>query len=415
MAENKDPVGLLEQVFITKVIELHDKYMAYITDCFMYHAQFPQALRVAFEVFCNKDIAGCSCSKILAAFCDSLLKKGGRGEKLSDEEIEGRFEKIVKILAYIYDKDIFAKFYWKKLAHRLLFDRSGNEDLERRILTKFKQECSAQFTSKMEGMVTDMTLSRENQLVFQSYLKDNQDQYPIMDMSVTVLTPGLWPSDKSSYLNLPSEMVSCIDAYTMFYLKNTKKRKLSWVFSMGTCHVIAKFDPRPIELVVSTYQAAVLLLFNYSERLSHSEIMLQLKLTDDDITRLLHSLSCAKYNILIKEPNTKTISSSDNFEINSKFTNKQRIQVPLPLAGEKKKVVEDVEKDRRYMIDALIVRIMKMQKVLGHQQLVMECVEQLSSTFKPDAKMIKRRIEDLISRDYLERDTDNHEKYKYVA
>lgn len=49
---------------------------------------------------------------------------------------------------------------------------------------------------------------------------------------------------------------------------------------------------------------------------------------------------------------------------------------------EKKKVIEDVDKDRRYAIDASIVRIMKSRKVLGYQNLVMECVEQLGRMFK---------------------------------
>jgi cullin 1 len=49
---------------------------------------------------------------------------------------------------------------------------------------------------------------------------------------------------------------------------------------------------------------------------------------------------------------------------------------------EKKKVIEDVDKDRRYAIDASIVRIMKSRKVLPHQQLVLECVEQLGRMFK---------------------------------
>lgn len=57
-------------------------------------------------------------------------------------------------------------------------------------------------------------------------------------------------------------------------------------------------------------------------------------------------------------------------------------QIPLPPVDEKKKVIEDVDKDRRYAIDASIVRIMKSRKVLGHQQLVMECVEQLGRMFK---------------------------------
>ena len=49
---------------------------------------------------------------------------------------------------------------------------------------------------------------------------------------------------------------------------------------------------------------------------------------------------------------------------------------------ERKKVIEDVDQDRRYAIDAAIVRIMKSRKILGHQQLVMECVEQLGRMFK---------------------------------
>jgi len=120
------------------------------------------------------------------------------------------------------------------------------------------------------------------------------------------------------------------------------------------------------------------------------------------------------------------------------------MQIPLPPVDEKKKVIEDVDKDRRYAIDASIVRIMKSRKVLGYQQLVVECVEQLGRMFKvqfkhspnivlyvflsnpefffawnlivqPDVKAIKKRIEDLISRDYLERDKDNANMFKYLA
>ena len=58
------------------------------------------------------------------------------------------------------------------------------------------------------------------------------------------------------------------------------------------------------------------------------------------------------------------------------------MQIRLPPVDEKKKVIEDVVLDRRYNIDASIVRIMKSRKVLGHQQLVMECVEQLGRMFK---------------------------------
>ncbi|KAG0574387.1 hypothetical protein KC19_VG259000 [Ceratodon purpureus] len=414
-AEKKDTVGVPEQAFVRKVIELHDMYLQYVSECFVNHSLFHKALKEAFEVFCNKGVAGSTSAELLATFCDNLLKKGG-SEKLSDEAIEDTLEKVVKLLAYISDKDLFAEFYRKKLARRLLFDKSANDDHERSILTKLKQQCGGQFTSKMEGMVTDLTLARENQSNFEEYLTESTQSNPGIDLTVTVLTTGFWPSYKSSDLALPAEMVKCVEVFKEFYQTKTKHRKLTWIYSLGTCNITGKFDVKPIELIVTTYQAALLLLFNAEDRLSYNDIKNQLNLTDEDIVRLLHSLSCARYTILNKDPNTKMVGQNDSFGFNTKFTDKmRRIKIPFPPTDEKKKVIEDVDKDRRYAIDASIVRIMKSRKQLPHQQLVLECVEQLGRMFKPDFKVIKKRVEDLIAREYLERDRDNPNMFKYVA
>ncbi|KAJ6714593.1 CULLIN [Salix viminalis] len=407
--------GVQEQVLIRKIIELHDKYMTYVTDCFQNHTLFHKAMKEAFEIFCNKTVAGSSSAEQLATFCDTILRKGG-SDKLNDEAIEETLEKVVKLLAYISDKDLFAEFYRKKLARRLLFDRSANDEHERSILSKLKQQCGGQFTSKMEGMVTDLQLAKEYQSSFDEYLGNNPATRPGIDLQVSVLTTGYWPSYKSSDINLPAEMARGVEVFKEFYDNKNKHRKLTWIYSLGSCHINAKFDQKPIELIVTTYQACLLMLFNTSDKLSYPEIMTQSNLSNDDLPRLLHSLSCGKYKILSKEPNTKTVTQNDSFEFNRKFNDRmRRIKVPLPLVDERKKVVEDVYKDRRYAIDAAIVRIMKSRKVLGYQQLVMECVEQLSRMFKPDIKAIKKRIEDLISQEYLEREKENPNMFRYLA
>uniref|UniRef100_A0A6V7QQE6 Cullin family profile domain-containing protein n=1 Tax=Ananas comosus var. bracteatus TaxID=296719 RepID=A0A6V7QQE6_ANACO len=434
---------LKSQSFVRKVIELHNKNLAYVNDCFQNDSLFHKALREACEFFCNKNIMGSSSAELLASFCDNALKNGG-GEKLSGETIEEMLETVVKLLTFIHDKDLFVEFYRKKLARRLLFERNASDEHERSFLAKLKLHCGGQLTSKLEGMVTDITLARKNQASFEEYLDSDPHVDLDLDFTVTVLTAGIWPTYKSFDVSLPAEMVTdfilplglflcshclaklfefcflfqlnCVGAFKEFYAAKTKRRKLTWIFSLGTCIVNGNFEPKTMELIVTTYQAALLLLFNTADRLSYSDIVEQLQLSENDVVRLLHSLSYARYKILTKEPNTRSISPTDVFEFNLKFTDKmRRIMIPLPLVEEKKKIIEDVDKDRRFSIDAAIVRIMKSRKVLSHQQLVTECIEQLSHMFKPDLKVIKKRIEDLITREYLERDDDNPSLFRYLA
>lgn len=58
---------------------------------------------------------------------------------------------------------------------------------------------------------------------------------------------------------------------------------------------------------------------------------------------------------------------------------------------------------------------MKDRKTLVHSELVNEVVRQLSSRFAPKPNMIKRSIEKLIEKEYLERDENDRRKLRYLA
>lgn len=45
----------------------------------------------------------------------------------------------------------------------------------------------------------------------------------------------------------------------------------------------------------------------------------------------------------------------------------------------------------------------------------MEVVQQVSRMFQPDMREIKRCIDSLVSREYLERDKENPNTFKYLA
>ena len=91
----------------------------------------------------------------------------------------------------------------------------------------------------------------------------------------------------------------------------------------------------------------------------------------------------------------------------------KKIRIPMASLDESHNV-KRVEEDRTNAIEAAIVRIMKARKALAHQQLVAEVLTQLAF-FRPDPKLIKRKIESLIDRDYLERDPESNNTYRYLA
>jgi cullin 1 len=52
------------------------------------------------------------------------------------------------------------------------------------------------------------------------------------DLDVKVLTTGFWPTYKSADLELPAEMIACVEAFQKFYSATTKHRNLTWIHNL---------------------------------------------------------------------------------------------------------------------------------------------------------------------------------------
>ena len=360
----------------------------------------------------------------------------------AEDNVDLALEKVIDLLPYVSDKDIFSEYYKKKLGRRLLFSSGhSNDDAERSVLARLKQQCGSQFTSKMEGMLTDLSLAREKQNQFNEWRATRAARIgarpasaassSAVDLSVTVLTTGFWPKYPSFDLQLPAELAAGVAAFSEFYEATNLHRKLTWQYTIGSCHLRGNFSPRPLELVLATTQAAALMMFNDApaETLPYSELRDRLQMPDEDAQRVLASLSVLKHRVLLKRDGSgsgsggggkvsRKISPSDVFSVNAAFTDRmRRVKIPLPpqSAEEKKKVIEDVTRDRCNTIDAALVRVMKARKVLSHKDLLLEVMPMLAKLFQPDPKVVKKQIESLIEREYMARDADRATVYKYLA
>jgi len=403
---------------------LKDKYDKLLVTAFSNDKTFQHALNQAFEYFINLDAKS---PEYISLFIDEKLKKGLKG--VSDEEVEIVLDKVMMLFRFIQEKDVFEKYYKQHLAKRLLLGRSVSDDAERNMIAKLKTECGYQFTSKLEGMFTDMKLSNDTMDQFRSHLQ-RMDGNPLngVDLSVYVLTTGFWPTQSAAKCDLPAEVIGCCDVFKKFYLSNHSGRRLTWQTNMGTAELRANFPAKKHELQVSTYQMVILLLFNDSPRLSYKDIADATGIPAADLKRNLAALSNPKHKILEKEaPNSTTstggkVASDDNdvFVFNSKFKSKLiRVKV-LAVAQketptEEKETRQKVDEDRKHQIEAAIVRIMKSRKNMDHANLCLEVTKQLSSRFMPNPQVIKKRIESLIEREYLERSKTDRKTYHYLA
>jgi cullin 4 len=164
------------------------------------------------------------------------------------------------------------------------------------------------------------------------------------------------------------------------------------------------------------------------------------QLTDPkDLIPTLQSLAMGKAKLLVKRPHGKEVQPGDEFLLNVKFEDRRRkfhvnaiqqqetvsslhnlwcshLTHPHPLQPEEdKETSRHIDQDRSYAIDAAVVRIMKGSKRLKFEELKTKTVEALKAHFVPNIADIKKQIESLVMREYLERDEKDKNMYCYVA
>lgn len=402
-------------------------------------------LKNTWEEVVNVDAAEPSIAECLAKFLDQLLRSNKKMDQYQNaarsstgSDGAGDAQWLQRILNGLFvpiqAKDTFEGFYKNYLAKRLLWNRVVSMDVEKQVCSLLKTECGAGYTSKMEGMFQDIDWSRETMMVYkQSSAGQPLTTKEAVEMEVQVLTTGYWPVYKNwEGLHLPDTLLVPQERFANHYKTKYQGRRMAWQYSLGHCVVRTNGFSKTYDLVVSLCQALVLTQFVDDEtRLTLPVLMNLIGLEDrDEMERLLQSLALGKDGTRIlrkidhdatpgsvKKPRM-TVDDRDLFCINTSFeSNQRRIRIQNIMMKETKeereKTTEAVSRDRLYLIDAVLVRIMKARKTILHQVLIAQVMEQVK--VPAQAADIKKRIESLIEREYMERDAKDRNRYNYLA
>ncbi|RDL39757.1 Cullin homology [Venustampulla echinocandica] len=432
---------------VVRLLEFKRTLDVIIRDAFARDETFSYGLREAFGHFINDKTNtlawGTNNSKVgemIAKYIDMLLRGGLKAVPRSlasdandrdyaekqgqasagdeDAELDRQLEQALELFRFIEGKDVFEAFYKKDLARRLLMARSASQDAERNMLAKLKSECGFSFTHNLEQMFKDQELARDEMIAYKQSVSNAGK--PTLDLQVSVLSAAAWPTYPDVKVNLPSEVAKHIEKYDLHYRNKHTGRRLTWKHALAHSVVKARFGTQTKELLVSAFQAIVLVLFNDigpGEHLSYIDIQSATGLIDAELQRTLQSLACAKFRILTKHPKGREVDPTNTFTLNTKFTDpKYRIkinQIQLKETNEENKEThEKIHQDRQYETQAAIVRIMKSRRTMTHPNLVAEVIAQTKARGAVEPNEIKKNIEKLIEKDYIEREDS---KYLYIA
>ncbi|KAG0673473.1 Cullin-3 [Pichia californica] len=403
----------------------------------------------------------------LSLYIDDCIKKSLKNK--SSEEIENVFNDSIMIFKFIKDKDIFEKYYKNHLAKRLLNQKSISTELELQMISKLKTETGSTFTAKFEGMFKDIKISQD---ITQKY-KIESSKTTLMsdlarmndgrkfDIDFSILTTNFWPMP----VNKTMEDVTYVPAldiakasFEKFYNNTYNGRNLTWAPNMCTIDLRMNFPSKSYLINMPTLAAFIVLTcFNDDETedgtkmLTFSEIEEMTNIPTADLIRHLQSISVApKFRILKKVPMSRDIKPTDKFGLNLEFKNpqtkfkilavsvsssssssssstkedsKDKFDVTssssrLETDSERLSTLESIQRTREFEVDAAIVRVMKARQSAKYQVLVAEVVRLISDVgkrFRPQPSFVKRRVEELVEKEYLRRDDNDRELFWYVA
>nr|CAI6423601.1 AAC_HP1_G0008410.mRNA.1.CDS.1 [Saccharomyces cerevisiae] len=437
--------------YIKKLLEVHDIFSKIFNESFPDDIPLAKALDNACGAFININefalpagspkSATSKTSEMLAKYSDILLKKATKPEVASDMSDED----IITIFKYLTDKDAFETHYRRLFAKRLIHGTSTSAEDEENIIQRLQAANSMEYTGKITKMFQDIRLSKILEDDFAVALKNEPDyskaKYP--DLQPFVLAENMWPfSYQEVEFKLPKELVPSHEKLKESYSQKHNGRILKWLWPLCRGELkadIGKPGRMPFNFTVTLFQMAILLLYNDADVLTLENIQEGTSLTIQHIAaamvpfikfKLIQQVPPGLDALVKPETQFKLSRPYKALKTNINFASGVKNDILQSLSGgghdnhgnklgnkrltEDERIEKELNTERQIFLEACIVRIMKAKRNLPHTALVNECIAQSHQRFNAKVSMVKRAIDSLIQKGYLQRGDDG-ESYAYLA
>lgn len=321
---------------------------------------------------------------------------------------------VITIMSCLEEKDKYLYYLSVNLSKRLLdadLDSINCMEWEKQLIHIIKAKLGSEFSKNLEAMIIDVESCYERKPLTVEYFKTHSNTNLIKDFHVNVLANCEWLLPTPLEMSPAANILMIQRIYEEFYEKDPTNlnKRLEWNYNLGSIESKFNWQDKDFILNCKPYQYFILQLFQHGEKLSMVEISQKLSMKDLAALGLILESLIASPKILIKNEDT------GKYELNVDFKSKsKKVLLKAAKFEDKFKGKAQVDNERVAAIQGCIVRVMKSNKVMEYPDVV-KMVEKLLLKFNPNSKAVRKEIDDLIKKEFLERDTEDFNKLRYRA
>ena len=333
-------------------------------------------------------------TEVLSLYYDAAIRQG------KDEAMESVGNNVLTILQLTPDLEPFEAAFRSHLAARLIHAKPHAVDLECYFIDCLSSIYGTSVVNRFQKMVEDIRNATAVQQKLITEMTARKVSLPL-DFDVLVLTSGLWPQYTNISLNVPESMETCKYVVHEYYRRRHNGRKLTFQMSLGSVFFRLHHGGKAYFVSAHTHFVNSILALNTNGDVSVAAVVQKSALGREEVA--------AQFNTLC---NTGlAVRSGNDFRFNTRFySSKPKVKVSTSTqkssgdgSGVSAALRKGMEGARTMSLDATIVKLLKENQSLTHENMCSAVERDLSDVYSPTRTEIKHRIEALIEKGFMVR------------